>query len=123
MGKIEGSWSGMRKFLEEETIAASLRGRVRYNCTTYVGMDGCRVFEIFVDNEVIKRFSWETVNSDLSIKPSENAVFSRRFACFVFQPYVFSLVFALTSRNKGKFFSLRRLPYPAALRKYASLPL
>ena len=42
------------------------------------------------------------VNSSLSVKPSENAVFSRRFACFVFQPYVFTLVFALTSRNKGK---------------------
>ena len=42
-------------------------------------------------------------NSDLSIQPSKNAVFSRRFACFVFQPYVSALVFALTSRNKGKF--------------------
>ena len=58
------------------------------------------------------------INSGLSVKPCENAVFSRHFACFVFQPYVFSLVFALTSRNKGKFFSLRRLPYPVALRKY-----
>ena len=62
-------------------------------------------------------------NSDLSVKPSENAVFSRHFAYLVFQPYVFSLVFALTSRNKGKFFTLRRPPYPAVLRKYASLPL
>ncbi len=65
----------------------------------------------------------KTVNSDLSVKPSENAVFSRHFAYLVFQPYVFSLVFALTSRNKGKFFTLRRPPYPAVLRKYASLPL
>ena len=63
------------------------------------------------------------INSSLSVKPSENAVFSRHFAYLVFQPYVFSLVFALTSRNKGKFFSLRRLPYPAVLRKYASLLL
>ena len=62
-------------------------------------------------------------NSHLSVKPSENAVFSRHFAYLVFQPYVFSLVFALTSRNKGKFFTLRRPPYPAVLRKYASLPL
>ena len=37
------------------------------------------------------------------MKSFENAVFSRRFACFVFQPYVSALVFALTSRNKGKF--------------------
>ena len=41
------------------------------------------------------------INSFLSMKPSENAVISRCFASFVFQPYVFSLVFALTSRNKG----------------------
>ncbi len=69
-------------------------------------------------------FSYEQkreINSSLSVKPSENAVFSRHFACAVFQPYVFSLVFALTSRNKGKFFSLRRLPYPAVSRKCASL--
>ena len=65
----------------------------------------------------------KSVNSSLSVKPSENAVFSRHFAYLVFQPYVFSLVFALTSRNKGKFFTLRRPPYPAVLRKYASLPL
>lgn len=65
----------------------------------------------------------KALNSDLSVKPSENAVFSRHFAYLVFQPYVFSLVFALTSRNKGKFFTLRRPPYPAVLRKYASLPL
>ncbi len=45
------------------------------------------------------------INSGLSIKPSENAVFSGRFACFVFQHYVFSLVFALASRNKGNFIS------------------
>ncbi len=44
-------------------------------------------------------------NSDLSMKLYENAVFLRRFACFVFQPYVFSLVFALMSQNKGNFYS------------------
>lgn len=39
MSKILGSWSGMRKYLEQEMIAEGLRGRIRYNCTTYVGMD------------------------------------------------------------------------------------
>ena len=63
MSKILGSWSGMRKYLEQETLAESLRGRVRYGCTTYVGMDGCRIFEICVDGKQIKRFSWETVNT------------------------------------------------------------
>lgn len=63
MGKILGSWSGMRKYLEEDMLAESLRGRVRYGCTTYVGMDGCRIFEVCIDKVQIKRFSWETVNS------------------------------------------------------------
>ncbi len=59
----EGSWSGMRKYLEKEMLAESLKGRVRYGCTTYVGMDGCKIFEICVDGEQVKRFSWETVNN------------------------------------------------------------
>ncbi len=63
MGKILGSWSGMRKYLEEDMLAESLRGRVRYGCTAYVGMDGCHIFEVCIDKEQIKRFSLETVNS------------------------------------------------------------
>ena len=53
----------MRKYLEQEMLADCLHGRVRYSCTSYVGMDGCRVFEIYVDGELLKRFSWETVNT------------------------------------------------------------
>lgn len=63
MGKILGSWSGMRKYLEQEMLADSLKGRIRYNCTTYVGMDNCHVFEIYIDEKIFKRFSWETVNT------------------------------------------------------------
>ena len=63
MGKILGSWSGMRKYLEQEMLADSLQGRIRYGCTTYVGMDGCHIFEIYIDGVQIKRFSWETVNT------------------------------------------------------------
>lgn len=63
MGKTLGSWSGMRKYLEEEMIAESIRGRVRYGCTRYVGMDNCRIFEVCIDGIQVKRFSWETVNS------------------------------------------------------------
>lgn len=62
MGKILGSWSGMRKYLEQEMLAPALHGRVRYGCTTYVGMDGCRIFEVCIDGRQVKRFSWETVN-------------------------------------------------------------
>ena len=63
MGKILGSWSGMRKYLEEEMLHPALRGMIRYDCTAYVGMDGCRVITMFVEGKPFKRFSWETVNS------------------------------------------------------------
>lgn len=63
MGKILGSWSGMRKYLEDEMLAECIKGRIRYNCTSYVGMDGCHIFEIYIDNQLVKQFSWETVNS------------------------------------------------------------
>ncbi len=59
----ECSWSGMRKYLEKEMLADSLKGRVRYGCTTYVGMDGCKIFEVCIDDKQVKRFSWETVNN------------------------------------------------------------
>ena len=63
MGKILGSWSGMRKYLEKEMLADSLQGRIRYGCTTYVGMDDCRIFEVCIDGLQVKRFSLETVNT------------------------------------------------------------
>ena len=63
MGNILGSWSGMRKYLEQEMLAVRLLGRIRYNCTSYVGMDGCRIFVIYIDNKLIKQFSWETANT------------------------------------------------------------
>ncbi|MBQ4338035.1 MAG: hypothetical protein IJC37_01260 [Clostridia bacterium] len=59
----ECSWSGMRKYLEKEMLADSLKGRVRYGCTTYVGMDGCKIFEVCIDDQKVKCFSWETVNN------------------------------------------------------------
>ena len=63
MGKILGSWSGMRKYLEKEMIAENIRGRVRYGCTRYVGMDNYHIFDVCIDGKQIKRFSLETVNS------------------------------------------------------------
>lgn len=63
MGKILSSWSGMRKYLEQEMLAECLHGRVRYNCTYYAGMDGWGLFEIYIDDKLIKRFSLDTVNT------------------------------------------------------------
>ena len=51
-------------------------------------------------------FSYEQkreINSDLFVKPSKNSIFSKHYACLTLKPYVSALVFALTSRNKGKF--------------------
>jgi len=63
MGKILGSWSGMRKYLEEEMLAESLKGRIKYSCTSYAGMDRECIFDIRIDGKQVKRFSWETVNT------------------------------------------------------------
>ncbi len=75
MPKSEGSWSGMRKYLEQEMTAPAWKGRIRWNCSTAVGMDGCRFFELYIDGKCFKRFAWETVNSHfiergLAEKPS-----------------------------------------------------
>ena len=61
MSKILGSWSGMRKYLEQDMLADSLKGRVAYLCTSYPNMDNCKVFEIRIDGKTYKRFSMETV--------------------------------------------------------------
>ena len=68
--------------------------------------------------------TWERKhNSDLSNQSSETLVFSRKIGILILVPYVFSLVFALMSRNKGNFlFRLPRPPYQAVLRKFVSLP-
>lgn len=63
MGKILGSWSGMRKYLEEEMLADALKGRIRYGCTSYAGMERECIFDIRIDGKQVKRFSWETVNT------------------------------------------------------------
>lgn len=59
MGKALGSWSGMRKYLEQEMLAPVLRGRIRYACRTY----HFNLFEIYIDSNPVKQFSWETAQS------------------------------------------------------------
>ena len=62
-------------------------------------------------------------NWNLSNQSSETLVFSRKIGILILVPYVFSLVFALMSRNKGNFlFRLPRPLYQAVLRKFVSLP-
>ncbi len=63
MSNILGSWSGMRKYLEQEMLADSLKNRIRYGCTSCTGMDDRKIFEICIDGIQAKRFCWETVNN------------------------------------------------------------
>ena len=64
---------------------------------------------LFLHNEfksiinIFLRVLFTNLNSYLSIQSSINPVFSRHIAYQMFKPYVFSLVFALMSRNKGNF--------------------
>ncbi len=56
----EGSWSGMRKYLEEDMLAPCLRGRVRYDCTAYPQANySSRMFALWVDGEIVQRFCIE----------------------------------------------------------------
>ena len=45
MGKKMGSWSGMRKYLEQEMLAECLKGKIRYSCTSFAGMDNTYFIE------------------------------------------------------------------------------
>ena len=56
MSKILGSWSGMRKYLEQDMLAPSLQGRIRYECKSY----HFKLFEVYIDSNLVKQFSWET---------------------------------------------------------------
>lgn len=70
---ILGSWSGMRKYLEEEMLCESLRGRVRYHLTTYPNMDKAGHFEVFVDGQSRKIFSMDYAASQLHLSLDKSA--------------------------------------------------
>lgn len=63
MPKAEKSWSGMRRYLEREMLAPALRGRVRYDCAAYPGMQHGIRFQVFVDGRPVRQFSMETMAS------------------------------------------------------------
>ena len=65
MPHAEKSWSGMRKYLEQDMLAPALRGRVRYDCAAYPGANHAIRFQVFVDGERISQFSMETMAKEL----------------------------------------------------------
>ena len=94
--------------------------------TNYCNEDGTPTEKIMAYHEHKAKGGysrWNTLsNSSLSNQSSETLVFSRKIGILILVPYVFSLVFALMSRNKGNFlFRLPRPPYQAVLRKFVSL--
>lgn len=70
---VLGSWSGMRKYLEEDMLCESLRGRVRYHLTTYPNMDKAGHFEVFVDGQSRKIFSMDYAASQLYLASDKSA--------------------------------------------------
>ena len=57
-GKIEGSWKGMKKYLEQDMLCNSLRGSVSYYCTWHPKFGGLsRLFSISLDGTILKKFN------------------------------------------------------------------
>lgn len=76
----EKSWSGMRKYLEQEMLAPSLRGRVRYHCGAPIeGEAG--LFAVYVDGRPVRHYSMDSMASALyqGAKPTDMAEFWRGY--------------------------------------------
>ena len=76
----EKSWSGMRKYLEQEMLAPSLRGRVRYHCGAPVAGE-IGLFAVYVDGRAARNYSMESMASALyqGEKPTDMAAFWRGY--------------------------------------------
>ena len=77
---FEKSWSGMRKYLEQEMLAPSLSGRVRYHCGAPIeGEAG--LFAVYVDGRAVRHYSMESMASALyqGEKPTDMAAFWRGY--------------------------------------------
>ena len=58
-GLYEGSWKGMKKFLEQDRLCPALRGRVTYDFTWYPKFGGCSaVFTVCLDRRAVKKFGY-----------------------------------------------------------------
>ena len=58
-GLYEGSWKGMKKYLEQDMLCPALRGRVTYDYTWYPKFGGCSaVFTVCLDGRAVKKFGY-----------------------------------------------------------------
>ncbi|MBQ8620508.1 MAG: hypothetical protein IJ418_23785 [Clostridia bacterium] len=58
-GLVEGSWKGMKKYLEQEMLCPELKGRISYHSEVYPKFgytSAC--FTLLLDGNVIKRFGF-----------------------------------------------------------------
>ncbi len=58
-GRMEGSWKGMKKRLEQDMLCEKLRGRVSYHFEVYPKLsNGSGCFHVMLDGETVKKFSY-----------------------------------------------------------------
>ena len=56
-GLAEGSWKGMKKFLEQDRLCEALQGRVQYDFTWYPAFGGnSGIYTVLLDRKVVKKF-------------------------------------------------------------------
>lgn len=76
----EKSWSGMRKYLEQEMLAPCLCGRVRYHCGAPIeGEAG--LFAVYVDGRLVRHYAMDSMASALyqGERPTDMAEFWRGY--------------------------------------------
>ena len=65
-GKKEGSWAGMRKYLEEKMLCSSLRGRVRYQLDLYPKLGTCgNTFTVVLDGKPLLKCGFDHAYSEM----------------------------------------------------------
>ncbi len=123
-GLVEGSWKGMKKYLERDMLCLSLRGRVSYHFELYPRFSRhCGCFRVALDGKTVKKFGYyhaggkmDWVEGCPDVIPMENRdeytdwEFSEALKAYRNQPIAESLaspnpmvrLFAIVDRRVGK---------------------
>ncbi len=121
---FEGSWKGMKKYLEQDMLCLSLRGRVSYQLDIYPRFSsGDACFRVALDGKTVKKFGYYPSGAKLGwvqsfpdYFPMENRdeytdwEFSNALKAYRHQPIAESLnspnpmvrLFAIVDRRVGK---------------------
>lgn len=123
-GLAEGSWKGMKKYLEKDMLCEKLRGRVSYHCEVYPKFSrGDSCFIVSLDDATVKKFGYYHSASELGWPPGfpwdmpmaerdeyTDGEFSEALEAYRKQPIADSLasknpiqrMFAIVDRRVGK---------------------